>query len=40
MKGQELGAELSKGFWRINFGISQFEVEAFVKRRKNEREQG
>lgn len=39
-KGRELAAELSKVSERINFGISQFKMEAFRKRWKNEREQG
>lgn len=39
-KGPELAAELSKAAERINFGIVEFEVEAFRKRRRNEREHG
>ena len=39
-KGPELAAKLCKASERINFGIAQFEVEVFSKRRKNEREQG
>jgi hypothetical protein len=37
-KGPELAAELSKSAERINLGIAEFEVEAFRKRQRNERE--